>query len=77
MMKNKIKDLKQRIEDNYQELHDTYGDSCQLVNPTLDMIDLLLSVDAPDDKIKLYLQNVNSSIQIIEEKLERIERKKR
>ena len=77
MMKNKIKNLKQRIEDNHQELHDTYGDSCQLVNPTLDMIDLLLSVDAPDDKIKLYLQNVNSSIQIIEEKLERIERKKR
>lgn len=75
-MKNKIITLKQRIEDNYQELHDEYGDSCQLVNPTLDMIDLLLSVDAPDDKIKFYLQNVKSSIQIIEEKIERVERNK-
>jgi len=40
------------------------------------MIDLLLSVDASDDKIKSYLQNVKSSIQIIEEKLERVERNK-
>ena len=76
-MKNKIKNLKQRIENNRQELHDEYGDSCQLVQPTLDMIDLLLSVNAPDDKIKLYLQNVNSSIRIIEEKLERVEKKKK
>ncbi|MGB6328395.1 MAG: hypothetical protein WBF48_05675 [Halarcobacter sp.] len=75
-MQQTIINLKQRIEDNYQELHDEYGDSCQLVNPTLDMIDLLLSVDASDDKIKSYLQNVKSSIQIIEEKLERVERNK-
>lgn len=74
-MQNKIKNIKQRIEDNYQELYYEYGEDCQLANPILEMIDLLLSVNAPDDKIKLYLRNINSSIIIIEEKLQRVEKK--
>jgi hypothetical protein len=75
-LKQTIINLKQRIENNYQELHDEYGDNCQLVIPILEIIDLLLSVNAPEDNIKSYLQSVNSSIQIIEEKLERVERNK-
>ena len=45
--------------------------------PTLDMIDLLLSVDALDEKIKSYLKNTDSSIRIIEEKLDRVEKRKK
>lgn len=73
-MQNKIKNLKQRIEDNHKELYYEYGDSCQLLKPTLEMIDLLLSVNAPNDKIKSYLEGVGSSITIIEEKLQRVEK---
>lgn len=73
-MKNKIKKLKQRIEDNYKELYDEYGDNCQLIKPILEIIDLLLAVNAPDDKIKEYLQNVDSAVILIEEKLKRVEK---
>jgi len=75
-MKNKIIKLKQRIEDNYQELYTEYGDNCQLIKPTLEMIDLLLSVNASEEIIKDYLQKVSSAINIIEEKLESVEKRK-
>ncbi|MCD4757876.1 MAG: hypothetical protein K8R39_06360 [Arcobacteraceae bacterium] len=76
-MKNKIKNLKQRIKDNYQELYDEYSDNCKLIKPTLEMIDLLLSVNASDEIIKEYLDKVSNAIKIVEEKLERVEKKKK
>jgi len=75
-MKNKLINLKQKIEDNHLELYDEYGDNCQLIKPTLEMIDLLLSVNASDKIIKDYLQKVRYAIQIIEEKLESVEKRK-
>ena len=76
-MKNKIINLKQRIEDNHKALYDEYGDNCQLIKPTLEMIDLLLSVNASDEIIKEYLDKISNTIKIIEEKLERVEKKKK
>jgi len=74
-MMNIIKSLKQRMEKNYQVLQDE--DIRDLTKPILETINLLLSANAPDNQIKSYLQGVNSSIEIIEEKLERIEKKEK
>lgn len=76
-MQKTIINLKQRIKDNKQALLDEYGDNCELAIPTLEMIDLLLSVNASNEKIKSYLQSVDTAIKIIEEKLKRVEKKKR
>ncbi len=71
-MQNKIKDLKQKIEENRKALHEKYKDNCQLLEPTLNLLNLLISYDAPDNTIKRYLKSMNSSIQIIEEKIRKL-----
>ena len=76
-MQQTIINLKERIDNNKQALYDEYGEKCQLIEPIENIIDLLLSINATDDIIKSYLKNVNNAIQIIEEKLEYVERKKR
>lgn len=48
-----------------------------MIQPVINMVDLLLSVNVTDDKIKSYLNSLDSTIKIIEEKLDRIEKKKR
>jgi len=76
-MKNVIENLKLRIEDNQKALYQQHGDNCNLIKPILETINLPLSANAPDEQIKSYLQGVNSSIEIIKEKLERIEKKEK
>lgn len=76
-MQQTIINLKERIDKNKKVLYEEYGDKCQLIEPIENIIDLLLSINATDDIIKSYLKNVNNAIQIIEEKLEYVERKKR
>lgn len=76
-MQQTIIKLKERIDKNKQALYKKYGEKCQLIEPIEDIIDLLLSINATDDIIKSYLKNVNNAIQIIEEKLDSVERKKR
>ena len=76
-MQQTIINLKERIDKNKKVLYEEYGDKCQLIEPIENIIDLLLSINATDDIIKSYLKNVNNAIQIIEEKLEYVERKQR
>lgn len=76
-MRQTLINLKERIDKNKQALYEEYGDKCQLIEPIANIIDLLLSINATDDIIKSYLNNVNNAIQIIEEKLEYVERKQR
>jgi len=75
-MKNVIKNLKQRIEENKKALYEKNGDNCTLIKPILEAINLLLSANSSDNQIKSYLQSVNGSIEIIEEKLKRIDKNK-
>ncbi len=72
-MINKIKNLKLRIEISYKKLDKEYGDNCQLALPTLEIINILLTAHASDDKIKKYLKSIDSAIVIIEEKLATVE----
>ena len=75
-MQDKIIKLKQKIEENQEALYEKYGTNCQLLEPTLNMLNLLLSYNAPNDKIEGYLNSLDSSIKIIEEKIERINKHK-
>lgn len=75
IIKNKIKTLKKRIEDNYEKLRKEYGNNCQLALPTLEIINLLLKANASDDRIKEYLDSIATAIIIIEEKLATVEQK--
>jgi len=72
-LQNKIKNLIYRIENNYSVLEDE--NILDLVKPTLETLKLLLYVNATDNKIRIYLKNVKSSINLIEEKLDIIENK--
>ncbi|MDC0932660.1 hypothetical protein OAR97_02320 [Arcobacteraceae bacterium] len=76
VIKNKLKDLKQRIEDNYNQLDQGYKDNSHLEHQVLQIINLLLSANTTDDKIKIYLGNISNALEIVEEKLSRIENKK-
>jgi len=73
VIKDKIKNLKQRIEDNYEKLHKVYGNNCQLALPVLETINILLKANATDEQIKYYLDSIASAISIIEEKLATVE----
>jgi len=53
-----------------------YKDICDLLNPIVEMIDLLLSKNVSNDKIKSCLKKVNGSMKIIEEKLSIVEKRK-
>ena len=75
-MQNKIKNLKQIIEENKEELHAKYKGNCQLLEPILNMLDLLILYNAKDERIEEYLNNMNSSIKIIQEKIEWINKSK-
>jgi len=75
VIKDKIKNLKQRIEDNYEKLQKNYGNNCQMALPILEIIDTLLEANATDDRIKYYLDSLESAIVIIEEKLAKVEQK--
>ena len=72
-MQNKIKDLKYRINKNHSKLIAKYGDNCELAVPILNMIDILIKIDASDQVITTYLNDIESSLVIIEEKLCSIE----
>ena len=76
-MQNMIKELKQRIERNYKIIQINYEDICDLIKPVLEAINLLLLVNASDERIKIYLKSVSGSIKIIEEKLSIIEKNKK
>lgn len=75
VIKNKIKNLKQRIENNYEKLYKKFGNNCQLSLPVLETINILLKAKDTDDQIKYYLDSINSAIVIIEEKLATVEEK--
>ncbi len=76
-MKEVIIDLKQRIEENFQALHNEHGEKCQLATSILEMINLFLSIDASDEQIQIYLTKVDSAIKLLEEKLKKIEKRKK
>ncbi len=75
-MKEVIIDLKKRIEANYEALVNEYGENCELATSIVEMINIFLAIDAPDEQIKNYLKKVDSAIKIIEEKLEKVEKRK-
>jgi len=75
-MKKIIEDLKARIEKNNKCLKKEDDTICDLVKPTLEIINLLLISNASNNKIKHCLKTMNGTISIIEEKLERVEKKK-
>jgi len=74
-LRNEIRILKQRIDKNRYEMKEDYNDICDLVNPIVEMIDLLLVKNVSNDKIEACLKVVHGSIKIIEEKLSIIEKK--
>jgi hypothetical protein len=73
-MQNKIRKLKQKLEENQKALYQKYGENCQLLEPTLNMLNLLITYNATDKTIEGYLNSMESSLRIIEEKIERISR---
>jgi len=75
-MQYKIRILKDRIEKNHSKLISVYGDKCELAMPVLKMIDILIKIDAADDIIKNYLDEIDDSLLIIEEKLQYVENDK-
>jgi transcription antitermination factor NusA-like protein len=76
-MRQSIISLKQRIEENKQELHERYGSNCQLLEPTLNMLNLLVSENVPEETVKLYLKDMAKDIKIIENKIDTIQKLKR
>jgi len=72
-MQNEIKLLKYRIETNYSKLIDKYGDKCELAIPVINMIDILIKIDASNESVQEYLCSIESSLLIIEEKLQSVE----
>ncbi len=76
-MNQTIISLKQRMEENQQELHERYGDNCQLLEPTLNMLNLLVSENVPEDTVKRYLKSMAKDIRIIEDQIESIQRIKK
>ena len=72
-MKDKLLELKQKIEKNYEKLDKEYGDNDKLAKPIIEIIDLLLSENSCDEKIKLYLVNITRAIKLIEERIVKIE----
>lgn len=72
-MQNKIKDFKQRIENNHPKLIEKYGDKCELAYPIIEMIDILIETKASNRTIITYLRSIESSLVIIEEKLDSLE----
>ena len=72
-MQNKIKNLKYRINKNHSKLIEKYGEKCELAVPIINMIDILLKVDASDETINTYLNDIDSSLIIIEEKIKSVE----
>jgi len=76
VIKNKIKNLKKRIGTNYEKLDKRYGDNQELATQIVKSIDLLLSKNASDEKIKKYLDDITVATDIIEKDLRRIEKTK-
>jgi hypothetical protein len=72
-MQNKIKYLKQRIDKNYSNLILKYGDKCELAGPIVTTINLLINSNASDETISRYLHDIESSLVIIEEKIQSVE----
>jgi len=72
-MKDKLLQLKQKIEKNYEKLDEEYGDNDKLAKPIIEIFDLLLSENSSDEKIKLYLVNITRAIKLIEERIVKIE----
>lgn len=69
--------LKQRIEENQKELYQKCGEDCQLLEATLNMLNLLVSGNVPEDTVKMYLNSMAKDITIIEDQIERIQRQKK
>ena len=72
-MQHKIKTLKYRIDKNYSKLISIYGDKCELAMPIINMIDILIQTNASDAIIIKYLEGIEGSLLIIEEKLQHVE----
>jgi len=72
-MQNQIKTLRYRIDKNYPNLIEKYGDKCELAIPIIQMIDILIEMEAPNEVVSTYLKSIESSLIIIEEKLQSVE----
>ncbi len=72
-MQNQIKTLRHRIDKNYSNLIEKYGDKCELAIPIIEMIDILIEMEAPNEVVSTYLNSIESSLVIIEEKLQSVE----
>lgn len=72
-MQNKIKLIKNRIDQNHPELIQKYGTKCELVTPIIEMIDILIKINASDKTVTNYLNSIESSLIIIEEKIRSLE----
>jgi len=72
-MQNQIKTLRQRIDKNYPNLIEKYGEKCELAIPIIQMIDILIEMNASNEVVSTYLKSIESSLIIIEEKLQSVE----
>ncbi len=70
-MKTRAIQLKQRIVNNKKELQE----QCELMDPVLNMLNLLIEKNISNDKINNWLDSMKYAIITIEEHLDIIERK--
>jgi len=66
-MKREIKKLKEKIESNIYKLKSNINHD--IVDNILDMLNILLSKNIENIKLKQYLNSIQSSIELIEENL--------